>query len=619
MDKSSGLVLEYDKEDRGVTVQATGQGTGQVSFGAVRLDRFGSVVVLVLAHPPVNTLTAAVVQGLMQALDAVAADVSVSAVVLRGEGRGFSAGAEVGEMGQGTRRAALAALCRKVESFSRPVIAALHGSALGAGMELALAAHYRIATATAMLGLPEVGLGLLPGAGTTQRLPRLIGAEPALDMMMTGLPLRAPEALALGLLDRVVTENLGEAALAMALEALPPRPTSVLMTGLRDMAGYQAAVARARAANRDNPLPAPARIIDCVEAAALLPFETGLTVEAVAFDDLAASPQAHGLCHAFQVERRAVQVPVEVAGQTLPALASIGLWGAGDPAFDLARQALSKGLRVTVGDSDRTRLTDVLGRIAAAQEQDVAAGRLTEDDRDADWARVSSGQKAAALAGVDLILTGPEVDTDNLPYGIPQAVMGAVLVGAGLTVPEAHGGLAELAIGPGAAAEVVLALSALARRLTWRTVAVGPGGPVELGLRLALEDAEHHLLAQGHTPEDIVAALDAFGFGLTHRTLPPMPRGGQALVQTCLAALAAEGARMLTDGRARRPGDIDAVALISGLMPRWQGGPMYQADRRGLLVLRADLRKLDDEVFAIAPVLDDLISEGQKFADLDAD
>jgi 3-hydroxyacyl-CoA dehydrogenase len=196
--------------------------------------------------------------------------------------------------------------------------------------------------------------------------------------------------------------------------------------------------------------------------------------------------------------------------------------------------------------------------------------------------------------------------------------MGSVSRGAGLTVPEAAGGLAELAIGPGAVPDQIRALTALARRLGWRVVAVGPGGPVELGLRLALEAAEQHLVAQGHAPEAIVAALDAFGFGLTRRTLPPMPKGGQALVQTCLAALAAEGARMLTDGRARRPGDIDAVALICGLIPRWQGGPMYQADQRGLLVLRADLRKLEGEVFAVPQLLDDLISEGQKFADLDA-
>jgi 3-hydroxyacyl-CoA dehydrogenase len=258
---------------------------------------------------------------------------------------------------------------------------------------------------------------------------------------------------------------------------------------------------------------------------------------------------------------------------------------------------------------------------------------MTEDLRDAAWARLSSSQTPEALLGRDLVLLAPE-EIDRamgggatpivaLPDGLPCAVMGAVaasddLCGAGLTVPEAAGGLAELSFDATAAPDLILRLVALGRRLNWRVVTVGAGGPVELGLRLALEDAEQHLLAEGQTPEAIAAALKAFGLGAgLLRHLPPMPHGGRAIVQTCLAALAAEGGRMLQDGRARRPCDIDAVALMSGLIPRWHGGPMYLADQRGLLVLRADLRKLASPVFAVPQVLDDLISEGQKFADLD--
>ncbi len=594
-------------------LEEMGQVTGE---GFVRQDRIGSVAVLVLAHPPVNTLTGDVLGDLSLALEALAGDASLSAVILRGEGRGFSAGADIREAGLGARRAQLAALCRRIEGFARPVIAALHGPSLGAGLELALAAHYRIAHSAASLGLPEVGLGLLPGAGTTQRLPRLIGAEQALRLMLTGLPVRAPEALAMGLVDRVVAENLGEAALALADEVPPLRPTSVLMTGLRDILGFQAAVAAARSADMGNPLPAPGRIIDCVEAASVLPFETGLTVEATAFEDLASGAQAQGLRHAFLAERRALAVPAEVAGQTLPALSAISVWGALDPAPDLVLQALTAGLRVTLCDPDRGRLTDALGRIAAGQEQAVAAGHMTEDTRDADWARLSSALLPEALAGADLILRTPGAPEVSLPEG-PQASLGAVLTGAGLTVAEGKGGLAELAIGPDAAPQVILNLAALGRRLGWRVVAAGPGGPIELGLRLALEAAEQALLAQGTPPETLAQALAAAGFTPLARNLPPNPRGGQALVQTCLAALAAEGARMLTDGRARRPADIDAVALISGLMPRWLGGPMFQADQRGPLVLRADLRRSQAPVFAVAQVLDDLIAEGLRFADLD--
>ncbi|MBI1173232.1 hypothetical protein GC209_17730 [bacterium] len=593
--------------------------------GPVRLDRIGSVAVLVLAHPPVNTLVGPLVRALSEALDTVASDPEVDAVILRGEGRCFSAGADIREAGQVARMAELGALCRKVENLSKPVIAALHGSALGAGLELAMAAHYRIANAAAVLGLPEVGLGLLPAAGATQRLPRLVGAEPALRLLVGGLPLRAPEALALGLVDRVVTEGLGEAALAMAQEHLPTRPTAMLGVGLRDAVAYQAAVAAARAADRGNPLPAPARIIECVEAAALLPFEMGLVLEETAFADLAATPQAHGLHHAFVAERLALMPPVEIAGRSLPALTSLAIWGAEDPAADLALQALTAGLRVALCDPDRARLTAALSRIAAMQEQAVVAGQMTEDSRDAAWARLASDLSFAALheAGhvADLVLVSPGQSSLGLPAGVVAATMGAAAQGAGITVPEAPGGLAELAIGPGATLDQIGLLAALGRRLGWRVVTVGPGGPVELGLRLALDAAERHL-AQSVPPEAIAAALAAFGMGQGGgqgglRPQTAMPRGGRVLVQTCLAALAAEGARMLADGRARRPCDIDAVALVSGLMPRWQGGPMFQADQRGLLVLRADLRRIEgDPVFAVSPLLDDMIAESRRFADL---
>lgn len=577
----------------------------------VRQDRIGSVVVVVLVQPPVNRLTLALMAALTRAWQEVAADPTITAVILRGEGRCFSAGAAMAEAGQ----TALGTLCRRIEEFPRPVFAALHGQVLGAGLSLAMAAHYRIAHAATVFDLPDVGLGLLPGAGATQRLPRLVGAEAALRLMLTGAAMTAPEAQAVGLVDRVVAEHLGEAALAMAQEALPPRPTAGV--ALRDAARFQAVVAAARLADRGNPLPAPARIIDCVEAAGLLPFEMGLALEAAAFEDLAASAASQGLRHAYLAERCALQVPVEAAGHPLPGLASLGVLGADDPATDLVLQAITAGLRVTLCDPDRARLTDALARIAAGQDLAVAAGQISEDTRDADWARLSSSLAPESLSGLDLVLAGQGTDTTMLDPGLPSAVIGAAQSGAGLTVPEVRGGLAELSIGAGSSIEVILRLSALGRQLDWRVVAVGPGGPVELGLRLALEAAEAHLTRVGHAPDTVAASLAAYGMGPPARHLPPMPRGGLVLVQTCLAALAAEGARMLGDGRARRPCEIDAVALLSGLMPRWQGGPMFYADQRGPLVLRADLQKLEGEVFAVAPLLDDLIAEGQKFADLD--
>lgn len=606
----------------------------KVGQALLRQERFGAVEVLVLANPPLNTLSPGLVAALMAALGRIAGDASARAVILRGEGRGFSSGADLQETGLLSARAALAELCLAIEGFDRPVIAALHGAVLGAGCELALACHYRVAHQSAGLGLPEVGLGLVPGAGSTQRLPRLIGAEQALRLLLTGLAVPAPEALALGLVDRVVPGALGEAALALAQEMPPPRPTCQLRQGLRDMGAWQAALAHARAVDHGSPLPAGARIIACVEAAALLPFDRGLLLEAAAFEDLAATPQARGLRHAILAERQALKPPVEVAGQSLPPIGHLGLWGAEEATVALALQALAAGLRVRLCDPDRARLTEGLRRIAAAQEQAVAQGSRSEEARDEDWARLSSGFGAGDLAGSDLILLArPPTDLPadllaNLPSDIPQALIGALpappgSLQAALTLPEGASGLCELSLVPGAPPGLILPLLALGRRLAWRLVSAGPGGPIELGLRLALEAAETALAQDDPTasvPQTLSSALLAYGFGpagFGAASRPPqMPPGGLALAQACLAALAAEGARMLADGRARSAADIDTVALLSGLMPRWQGGPMFQADQRGLLVLRAELRKRAAPVFAPPPLLDDLISAGRSFADV---
>ena len=204
----------------------------------VRQERVGDVAVLVLAHPPVNALSAAVRTGLAAGLQAALADPAVKSIVIRGEGRGFSAGADIAEFGKPGQGPRLGDLCLAFENATKPVIAAIHGMALGGGLELALAAHYRVANAAAVLGLPEVNLGLLPGAGGTQRLPRLVGAAPALGLMLTGVPITAAEALALGLVDQVVSQGLIEAALALAASHPPLRPTSAATTGLQDPRAY---------------------------------------------------------------------------------------------------------------------------------------------------------------------------------------------------------------------------------------------------------------------------------------------------------------------------------------------------------------------------------------------
>ena len=438
--------------------------------------------------------------------------------------------------------------------------------------------------------------------------------------MLTGAPIGGAEALALGLVDRVAengvpANGVNEAAIAMAQEGLGLRRSCDMRRGLKDMVGFQAAIAAARRDLAASVLPAPARIIDCVEAAGLLPFAQGLTAEQVAFADLMATPQAAGLRHAFFTERRAALPPPSVAARGLQPINRLGLWGCDDMAADLAFQALTAGLHLVWAHPDRAELVGALERTAARQEQAVVAGTMTEATRDDDWARLTTGLTAEALQGVDLVLTSPGA---VLPLPVPQAGLGAVQAQGpevAVSVPFAAGELAELSLRPEASPDTVARVMALARQLGWKPAFAGPGGPIELHLRQALAAAVEYVVTQGMDAGRVAAAEAALGFGtgIAAGTLPPE---AAQVRMVCLAAMAAEGARMVQDGRARRPLDVDAVALLAGLMPRWMGGPMFQADQRGLMVVRADLRRCTGPVFATPGLLDDLISEGQNFASL---
>ena len=572
----------------------------EASGGLVRVDPMGQVAVLVLTHPPANLWTEAMAAQVLAALDRIEADPSMTSVILRGEGRGFCAGSPLEGALASAEDRGLAQVCARIEGFAKPVIAAIHGMALGAGCALALSAHWRIAHEGAVLGLPEVSLGLIPGAGATQRLPRLIGAEQALRVMLQARPIPAAEALALGLVDEVASGILGQAALAMAARGLAPRRVSESMP--RDLARLPAIVEAARDDLGALALPAPWRLVDCVEASGLLPFAMGLNMETAALGDLAGTPEAAGLVHALQAERLALQPP---QAQPAPEVKALGIWGATDMGAELALQAVRAGVEVVLVDADRGALTGALATVVGALDADVEAGRLTPEAREAAWARMAAGQ-GDLPEGLDLVFVPPGVEGGASG---PEIVLGAASLGVGLTLGEGLGGLSELSCGPGARPELVARAQAFGRRLGWRVVQVGPGGPVELGLRLALEAAVE-ALTPTHGGPQVRAALASAGIGGAGGGAP----GSPAILRAVMGALAAEAARMLEEGRARRPCDIDAVAVLSGLLPRWMGGPLHQADRRGLLLLRADLRKLAPApVFAVSPVIDRLIAEGGRF------
>ena len=304
----------------------------------VRWTPVGPVLVVTIDHPPVNALSSAVREGLMAAAERLDTEAALQAMVIRSTGTVFIGGADIREFSGPRRDPLLNVVCHRLEACTKPVVAAMQGAALGGGFEVALAAHYRVAAPSAEVAFPEVLLGVLPGAGGTQRAPRLCGAALALELMLTGRRLSAPEALAAGLIDRVVDDPVAEAvawAAALGASATGPRRSrdGHALASLGDHAAALEA-ARTRVLRDQAHLVAPAQIVACIDAALHLPFDEGATVEAAAFMTCLASPQRAALVHLFFAER-AVRASV-AAGVDLEALGARlrAALAAGDPAWD---------------------------------------------------------------------------------------------------------------------------------------------------------------------------------------------------------------------------------------------------------------------------------------------
>ncbi len=536
----------------------------------VRVERLGNCALLILDAPPDNRLAAALRGAIQGALDQALADPAVGSVVLLGEGRVFGSGTD-GDDGT----PALGELCLRIEGAARPVVVALHGAVTGEALELALAARGRVAEAGASFGFPGIGIGLVPGGGGTQRLPRQVGVGPALSMLTTGQSVTAAEALVIGLVDRVVEgqDALLEAALAMAadLSARPaPRP-GWREAGVPDLPGALAEVAAARAAAAGSPLLAARRIVDCVEAMLVLPFAQGLDFEAAARADVVDLPEVAALRTLSRAKAR--QAPgfdaVAVAGS-----------------ISLAAEFLADGMAVTLVRPDRTSLIAALETIAAVQGLAVEDGRLTEAKREADWARLTPALEA------------PE----GMPFVQVEDIGVFVRLGTEVSEVTLHDGLAEVRT------EAAAALFCRSGRMAIITRA-----PVLEPMRAVLAAVAGHEAARaGRAAVD--AVLDGIGV-----KVPVLPAGGTApsgpIEARILSALANEGLRLIGAGALDHPGDIDAALVYGAGWRRHVPGPMLWAARRGLLVLRADLNRWKDEAPALwepAPLIDVMLRRGTR-------
>ena len=699
---------------------ATGtQTTGPVTVEYVTIDGMGDIALICIDNPPVNATSQAVRAGLQQAVASLNAAGTARAIAIYAAGRTFVAGADIREFGLPPLPPALPDVCNAIEDSEIPVIAVLHGTALGGGFELGLAAHARIGITGLRLGLPEVNLGLLPGAGGTQRVPRLAGIPVALDMALSGRQVGADEALAKGLIDRLVTGAPRDVAIVAAQDvlagALPTRRTCDLVTP-RDDAALDATAARLRQTHAH--LVSPHRIVDAVRAA-YLPRDQGLAIERQAFFACMDTPQRAGLIHAFFGERAVSNIP-EAKGPTRP-VDIVGVIGGGTMGSGIATACLLAGLIVRLIEVQDDTLARGVATITKNIDGAVSRGKLAADARDATLARLHPATDMGTLADADLVIEAvfEDVAVKRDIFGRldaickPSAILASNtsyldinliadctkrpgdVLGLHFFSPAHVMRLLEIVQGAATAPDVLATGFALAKRLgKVGVLAQVCDGFIGNRILAHYSRCAAYLVLDGASPQQVDAALEGFGFAMgPHKvgdlagldigwmtrkrkaadrdpaeryagdvadriceqgwfgrktgkgyyaydggaTLPnpdadaiiaavrtghgitPRAFTDQDIVDRYMTAMISEAARVVADGTARRPLDVDMVFLFGYGFPRHRGGPLHYADTLGAQALIAritDYAKDDPQYWQVPPLLARMAETGGTFADL---
>jgi 3-hydroxyacyl-CoA dehydrogenase len=346
-----------------------------------RFEKRGNVGIIWINNPPVNAISVGVRAALIDGVAKLALDPEIKIGVLACEGRTFMAGADITEFGKPPLSPGLHEAINAVESSVKPIVAAIHGTAFGGGLEVALGCHYRVAIAGAKVGLPEVKLGLLPGAGGTQRLPRLVGVEAALGIIVSGDPVPATQAAKAGVIDKIVEGDLLEGASGyaqgLAARNAPLRKVRDLKVDAGNIPAGFFVEARKRVAKEKKNLFAPQRIIDALEAAATLPFEKGMARERELFLQCAQNSQSKALQHVFFAERKAANVPNLDKNVTKREIKSVAIIGAGTMGGGIAMNFLNVGIPVTLLEMKQDALDRGVGVIRKNYENTASKGKLT--------------------------------------------------------------------------------------------------------------------------------------------------------------------------------------------------------------------------------------------------
>ncbi len=516
----------------------------------VHVKTENGICVIAVDNPPVNALSHGVPEALRSAVEGAERAPDVSALVVIGAGRTFVAGADIALLqraawGELDAAADLHALLARIEDCTKPVVMAIHGTALGGGLELAMSGHYRIAAADAQLGQPEVNLGIIPGAEGTQRLPRLVGVGVALDMCVGGKPLTAAAALEAGLVDAVADGPLEAAAITFAANAAtraPHRKTRERIERLGDKAANAPLIASAREVarkTRRNQI-APLRVIDAIEAAAVLPFDEGCQREREIFFECVQTEQAKALIHCFFAER-AVSKGVTADGVAAEKVDRVAVIGAGTMGTGIATACANAGLPVAIRDMTPAAIEAAASTVRRNYESSVKRGRLSAEEAETRRARIRLQTDDTGIESVDLVIEAVfeslDLKKDVFRALDAQARAGCVLatntstldidqIAAVTSRPDAVVGLhffspaqvmrlVEIVRGHGTSDQTIATAVAFAKRLGKVPVVVG-NCPGFVGNRMMfpyMYEAQF-LVEEGATPEIVDAALTGFGMAM---------------------------------------------------------------------------------------------------------
>jgi 3-hydroxyacyl-CoA dehydrogenase len=517
----------------------------------VSVTNSDGVALIRIDNPPVNALSQDVIDGISAAIDAVAQDTAVRAAVVVGAGRTFPAGADIKGLeniawGGDSGAPDLHDLLQRIEDLAKPVVMAMHGTALGGGLEVAMAGHYRVALPEAQMGLPEANLGIVPGAEGTQRLPRLVGLEKAIEMCVSGKPVKARDALAAGLIDRIVEGDLATEAIAFAREAasfgthpktrerrdrLPPREAVAAMVA----AGKEVA----RRTRRH--MEAPVRVIDALEAAVTLPFAEGCVRERRISLECMRSEQAKALIHAFFAERGVSRVPGVTKDTPAATVSSVGVVGAGTMGGGIAMACANAGIQVRLVDATQPGLDNGVATIRRNYDVSVKRGRFTPEQVEQRMSSIRPQIGYDGFGDVDLII---EAVFENL--SLKKEIMAALdrvakpgtiiatntstldidAIAAATSRPDKVVGLhffspanvmrlVEIVRGKATSPDTLATAMALAKRLGKVGVVVGNcEGFVGNRMMFPYMYECQFLVEDGATPEQVDKALTEFGMAM---------------------------------------------------------------------------------------------------------